>query len=208
MINGKKLTIAQLANACIERHGVEVLEGTVNRKLIELACHKNEITVTEEEIDAEIARAASVSVPLKEDGSPDVEGWLKLVTKQQRISVDLYRRDSVWPTVALKKLVGNTVKVTQADLDKGYEANYAVRVRCRADSRWHSTKQEPTQRRAPAASISQGHQVRLESISLQALTNPFTASTDLSNISCSSLLSLMSTIRAMPPEPITVGTPT
>ena len=44
----------------------------------------------------------------------------------------MYRHDAVWPTVALKKLVGNTVKVTQDDLQKGYEANYGERVRCLA----------------------------------------------------------------------------
>ena len=46
------------------------------------------------------------------------------------------------------------------------------------------------------------------SISLQALTRPFTALTDLSNIACSSLLSLMPITRSTPPAPITVGTPT
>jgi parvulin-like peptidyl-prolyl isomerase len=34
--------------------------------------------------------------------------------------------------VALKKLVGNKVPITEEDLKKGYEANYGTRARCRA----------------------------------------------------------------------------
>ena len=44
----------------------------------------------------------------------------------------MYRNDVVWPSVALKKLVGDKVEVTEEDLRKGYEANYGPRVRCLA----------------------------------------------------------------------------
>lgn len=132
MVNGKAISLNVLAEACIERHGEEVLEGTINRKLIEQACRKANIKITEEDVDREIARAASLAVPSKADGSPDVEAWLKLVTEQQNITVDVYRHDSVWPTVALKKLVGDQIEVTEEDIRKGYEANYGPRARCRA----------------------------------------------------------------------------
>jgi len=136
VINGHKITISQLAEECIERHGEEVLEGTINRKLIELACAKQKITISEADIDKEILRAAEVSVPPKADGSPDGEAWLKLVTEQQGISGEVYRRDSVWPSAALKKLVGEKLWASkeelQEDLRKGYEANYGPRVRCLA----------------------------------------------------------------------------
>lgn len=46
--------------------------------------------------------------------------------------MDVYRHDVVWPLVALKKLVGKKVSVTEEDLKKGFEANYGVRVRCLA----------------------------------------------------------------------------
>ena len=78
-----------------------------------------------------ILRAASESVKPKADGSPDVDAWLELVTKQQGVSVEVYRRDSVWPALALKKLVGDKVQISKEDLRKGYEANYGPRVRCR-----------------------------------------------------------------------------
>ncbi len=136
VINGSKITIGQLAEACIQRHGREVLEGTINRKLIETACAKAGVTIGEAEIDREILRAADDSVPLKADGSPDVEAYLELVTEKQGVSLEVYRHDSVWPLVALKKLVGDKLWATpeelQEDLRKGYEANYGPRVRCLA----------------------------------------------------------------------------
>jgi len=131
VINGQTITMDQLAQRCIERHGEEVLEGTINRKLIELACERSKITVSDAELDREIVRAASVSLPPK-DGQVDVEGWLELVTEKQGVSLDVYRHDTVWPTVALKKLVGNGITVTQEDMQKGVESNYGPRVRCLA----------------------------------------------------------------------------
>ncbi len=64
--------------------------------------------------------------------------------------------------------------------------------------RGRSTGRNPV----PGAQPSEG------SIALQASTRPWTASIDLSNIARSARLSVISTIRSMPPAPITVGTPT
>ena len=132
VINGRKITIRELAEVCVERHGEEVVEGTINRRLLEQALRKQNISVTEEDLDREIARAASQLLPLKPDGSPDVEKWLAMVAERQEISIDLYRSDTVWPSVALKKLVGGRAEVTEEDLRKAYEANYGPRVRCLA----------------------------------------------------------------------------
>ena len=132
LIDDHQITLRELAEECIERHGAVVLEGTIHRRLIEQACKKRNITVSAEEMDREIRRAAAEMVPPKADGSPDVEAWLKSVTEQQNVSLEIYRHDAVWPSVALKKLVGDNVPITNEDLQKGYEANYGPRVRCRA----------------------------------------------------------------------------
>ncbi|HYW78665.1 MAG TPA: peptidylprolyl isomerase, partial [Thermoguttaceae bacterium] len=42
-----KVTTAHLADACIERYGKEVLEGTINRRLIEQACKKANIVISD-----------------------------------------------------------------------------------------------------------------------------------------------------------------
>jgi len=152
LINQRPITVAQLAEECIQRHGKQVLEGTINRTLIELACEKRNVKISEQDINAEITRAAADSVKPKPDGAPDVRAWLQLVTERQGVSEEVYRRDSVWPSVALKKLVGNSVEVTKEDLRKGYEANYGPRVRCRAivmnnlrraNQVWEMARQKP-----------------------------------------------------------------
>jgi parvulin-like peptidyl-prolyl isomerase len=132
VINGEPITIRQLALECIERHGTEVLEGTINRTLLELECKKRGIVVSEKDMNDEIAGAAAMAVKPKPDGSPDVETWLKKITQEQGITVDMYRRDSVWPSAALKKLAGGKAEVTEEDLQKGFEANYGAKVRCLA----------------------------------------------------------------------------
>ncbi len=83
-IIGNDVTIHELAERCIERHGEEVLEGTINRRLLEQACKKQNITVTEADLDEEIARAAAAMVKPKPDGSPDVDAWVKMNTEEQK----------------------------------------------------------------------------------------------------------------------------
>ena len=109
----------------------EVLEGTISRRLLEQALKQRNTTVSQQDVDAEVACAALAMGQKTADGMPDVEKWLELVTKEQGLPLDAYMRDSVWPSVALKKLAGE-VKITNEDLQKGFEANYGTRVRCRA----------------------------------------------------------------------------
>ena len=131
-INRARVTIRELDQQCVARHGRETLEGMINRKILEQECRRRNITVSKADLDAEIARAALVNVRPKPDGSPDVEAWLELVTEKQDVPLETYRQDVVWPTVALKMLVGDKVEVTDEDLQKGYDANYGPRVRCLA----------------------------------------------------------------------------
>ncbi|MEN6406816.1 MAG: peptidylprolyl isomerase [Thermoguttaceae bacterium] len=132
MINGEPVTIHELDEECIARHGVATLEGMIHRMLLEQACRRKGIAVTEKDLQKEIARAALAGVKPKADGSPDVETWLREVTKRQGVPLETYRDDVVWPSVALKKLVGDQVEVSEEDLHKGFEANYGPRVRCLA----------------------------------------------------------------------------
>lgn len=132
LINGHPITLANLGEACIQRHGEEVLEGMINRRLLEQAAKKAKLTITDKDLDEEIARAAGNMVRSKPDGSPDVAAWLKVVTGQRGLTLENYRNDEVWPSVVLRKLVAGKVKVSDEELQKGFEANYGPRVRCRA----------------------------------------------------------------------------
>jgi parvulin-like peptidyl-prolyl isomerase len=131
-VNQEQISLGELGEQCIAEHGPDTLEGIITRKILEQACEKHNVKVTEADIDQEIARAALMGVKPKADGSPDVEAWLELITKKQGVPLSIYRNDAVWPSVAVKKLVGDKIEVTEGDLRKGFEANYGPRVRCLA----------------------------------------------------------------------------
>jgi parvulin-like peptidyl-prolyl isomerase len=152
-INGQKISVAQLAEECVARHGKEVLEGEINRKILMQALDRRSITVSEADIDAEIARAADSFGYLTDDGKPDINGWLESVTKEDGTTVELYVRDAVWPTVALKRLVGDRVVVTEEDIQKGFVSNFGPRIETlaivlnnqrQAQKVWEMARNNPT----------------------------------------------------------------
>jgi parvulin-like peptidyl-prolyl isomerase len=128
MVNDRQITIRDLAEECILRHGKDVLEGEINRVLLMQELARRNVTVAERDLDEEIARAADSYGFLNKDGTPNVNEWLKTVTEEDGATVELYVRDAVWPTVALKKIVSGGVTVSNDDLQKGFESNYGERV--------------------------------------------------------------------------------
>jgi parvulin-like peptidyl-prolyl isomerase len=129
LINNKPLTMRELSEECIKRHGKTVLDGEINRKILQMELKRLHRTVDDSDIQEEVARAAESYGYLKEDKrTPDVEGWLKAVTENDNTTIDVYVRDAVWPSAALKKLIGTNVQITEEDVKKGFEANYGERV--------------------------------------------------------------------------------
>ncbi len=131
-INGHSITTDELAEACISRHGKEVLNGLINRQLIEMEISKSGIQINQEDLNLEVARAAQAAGVTTVDGQVDFEKWYQLMQQQQNFSESVYLEKIVWPSVALRKLVEGQVEVTDEDLQKAYEANYGPRIRCRA----------------------------------------------------------------------------
>ena len=126
LVNGEPIYVRQLDDECLARHGTEVLQGLIGRRMLELACNQNRVDVSEKEIDAEIARLASLLTRPLPDGSPDVKGWLALVTDKQGLSVEMYRREIIWPQLALRKLAGGKIDVTEEDIEKGIASRITV----------------------------------------------------------------------------------
>lgn len=128
IINQQKLTIAQVTTQALKRHGVEILDGEINRTLLEQALQKANQQVTDADLDAEIARAAMSFGYVDPQGKPDVAGWLaEALQGADQKAIELYKQDAVWPSVALKKLVGDT-PVTEEDIQEGYQKNFGPRV--------------------------------------------------------------------------------
>lgn len=128
IINGEKVSLGVVAAEAVKRHGLEVLEGEINRKLLTQALRKAGKKVNDADIDAEIARAAQSVGYVRSDGSADVEAWLESVTSDGVATKEIYISDAVWPSVALTKLVVDDVEVTEDDLKQGFESSYGPRA--------------------------------------------------------------------------------
>jgi parvulin-like peptidyl-prolyl isomerase len=131
-VNGDRVTMKQLGQECLLRHGEEVLETEISQLLLEQALKTANLEVTEADLQAEVAHAAVLAGVVDQQGNADLETWFATVTKEQGIKQKQYLRDAVWPSAALKKLTAGDVAVSEDDLQKGFDANYGQRVRCRA----------------------------------------------------------------------------
>ncbi len=129
MVDNTQITKRYLAEECIVRYGNDLLETEINRTLLIQALQKQNLQVTQEDINAEISRAAIAFGHVKPDGSADLERWFNFVSQGDKAKIDFYVEDEVWPSVALKKLVSSRVNVSEEDMQKGFEANFGPRVR-------------------------------------------------------------------------------
>ena len=152
VVNGDPITIDQVREQCLARHGSDVLEILITRSLLRQALAREQMQVAKADIDAEISRAAASMGFRKADGSVDTAAWLDRVTTEQKMSLETYVEDIVRPTVSLQKLVGK-VPVTQEDLDKAFAATFGPRARCRvivldnqrrAQEVWRLARENPT----------------------------------------------------------------
>jgi parvulin-like peptidyl-prolyl isomerase len=152
LVNGEPIAIEKVRGIALERHGQEVLEILITRTLIGQALARERQAVVQADLDAEVARAAASMGFKRPDGSPDVEAWLERVTREEKIPLRHYMEDVVWPSVALKKLVGG-VPVLKEDLDKAFAATFGQRARCRiivldnqrrAQEVWQLARKNPT----------------------------------------------------------------
>jgi parvulin-like peptidyl-prolyl isomerase len=152
LVNGEPVALAQVRETAIDRYGKEVLEILITRSLIGQALARQQLAVVQADLDAEVSRAALAMGFKRDDGSPDVDAWLERVTREEKIPLRHYMEDVVWPTVALKKLVGG-VPVLKEDLDKAFAATFGPRARCRiivldnqrrAQEVWQLARKNPT----------------------------------------------------------------
>ncbi len=123
-VNGEEITYKALAEEVIIREGAKVLETMISRRLVEQATRDRGIKITAQEIHDEITRTAQ-----RMNMTP--EGYLKLLKDKRQITYEQYERDIVRPGLALKKMAKKDIKVTEEDIEKGFEAYYGEKVKCR-----------------------------------------------------------------------------
>lgn len=124
LVNGRDISRRDLIDACVRRHGEDVLESLVNKRLIMNHCEKRGITISREEINAEVDRMASRF-------KLGHEQWLEMLEKERGLSAEEYARDVVWPTLALRKLAANQLEVSAKELQQQYESQFGPMVRAR-----------------------------------------------------------------------------
>lgn len=125
-MNGRSISIPldEVFRECALRVGNDVIESMINRAVIQLACEQNDVLITEAEVEQEIVRIS------KQFGIP-TESWIEMLRQERNISPEQYKRDVIWPMLALKKLAGEKAEVTEKDLQEAFVRHYGARVKCR-----------------------------------------------------------------------------
>ena len=127
-VNSESITSQAVAETCALRYGNEVLQGMMIHRMIQQKCKEVNITVSQEEIDAELARIAEKILPLTPEGQPNVAQLIEMQCRDMKMDPATYYSRVLWPGLALKKMAQPAVQVTQEDMFKAYEATYGPRV--------------------------------------------------------------------------------
>lgn len=123
-VNGEPIPYDAVAKECVARHGEEVLENLINRMLIQQECSRRGVTVTKAEVQQEVMSIAKkFNLPL--------DTWYQMLQAERGLTREQYHNDIIWPMIALKKLAGKDVNVSEEDMQRGFERDYGPRVKAR-----------------------------------------------------------------------------
>ncbi|MBI1345907.1 peptidylprolyl isomerase [bacterium] len=118
------ITYDMVAEECVARYGKEVLDDLINRMLILQACEAQGVSVSEEEVTAEVMR-------ISKRFNLAADQWYKMLEAERNITPMQYRQSVIWPMLALKKLAGEQVDLTEEEMNKAFVRNYGQRVKAR-----------------------------------------------------------------------------
>jgi foldase protein PrsA len=124
-VNGVPITRQELADELIERFGEKQLKLFINRRIIEQACAKNGVIVTEQEVEQELRDKMRLM------GSVTVSDFEKQMLRPRQLTMREYRMDVLRPTLLMRKLAGGDVQITEEELQKAFTAKYGEKVQCR-----------------------------------------------------------------------------
>lgn len=122
------VTREEFAEYLIARFGNERLEFMVNRKIVEMACHKYNIHASEGEM------ALRLDMDLKAYGGAtklSIKDFENSVLKKFGKTLYEWKEDVIRPKIMMENLVRAKTKITDEDLKKGFEAKYGPKVECR-----------------------------------------------------------------------------
>jgi RNA polymerase sigma factor (sigma-70 family) len=116
------ITREELAEHLLSRLSAKQLEGYVTRRILEHACKKEGITVTQEEVDAYLKEHLG-RANLKE------QMFRAQLHEQRKMTLREWKEDVIRPQLLLQKLA-RAARVTEKALRAEYEARYGQKVEC------------------------------------------------------------------------------
>lgn len=161
-VNDQPIYLTSVIEMSLRLYAVQDLEAMISRRLIEQECQKVKLNVTDKDIDTDIwIRASEVTLPLK-DGSPNIKEYLDAELVKYEVPLNIYRSNIVKPGVQVKKLSIGLVKVTDEDIQKGFEATFGPKMQClgiivgderRARDVWQKARTMPAKLNKPLAEV-------------------------------------------------------
>src|SRR5947209_7859931 len=119
------ITREDLGEYLIARHGLDTVELLVNKRIIEHACDKAGVTVSEAEVEAAIlADCATIQVKREEFIN-------NVIKKNFGKTIYEWKEDVIKPRLLLTKLVKDQITVADDDLKKAFDATYGEKRDCR-----------------------------------------------------------------------------
>lgn len=134
IVNGEVITYRDLV-----RWGMSLreLDGAVNLLLLRQAGKQAKLDITPKEIDAEVQRMATeFKIP--------TDQFYEMLEKERGINRDHYRDVVIWPTLALKRLVGNDDAKQQLTFVAGLRAAAKIEL-VDPDAKLRPLSTEPTE---------------------------------------------------------------
>jgi hypothetical protein len=125
IFNNIPITRADLGEYLIARYGPERIDFLVNRRIIDHECQAKGITVTDAEVEAQLAE------DLRSMGITKVSDFVNTVLRRFNKTLYEYREDVIRPKLAMIKLVRPTITISDQDLQDAFEANWGPKVHCR-----------------------------------------------------------------------------
>ncbi|HUE12735.1 MAG TPA: peptidylprolyl isomerase, partial [Planctomycetaceae bacterium] len=83
----------------------------------------------------------------------DPANWLRIIQSERHLSELQYKEDIIWPMLALKRLAGNEVKITEEEMQHVFVREYGERVKARmimcdklqrAQDAWNLVMKDPS----------------------------------------------------------------
>jgi hypothetical protein len=124
-IYNSPITREELGEYLIARFGPKYVEFLVNRRIIERECQLKGIVVTDAEVEAQLVE------DLRNMNCVKVQDFVTTILRRFNKTLYEYKEDVIRPKLAMAKLVRPSIAVTEEDLQKGFEAHYGPKVKCR-----------------------------------------------------------------------------